>query len=511
MKCIMTFTAGIDPVLFSEMIEFHLAQGVDAFIVADTTRSSDVTRILAGYARQGIVHVPDNREYSSHDTNLDERLARQALTSHGATCVLSGQSGDFWLAEDRSLTLRQVLESIQPPYRIPLVPVSSRLVDPPDARIDRYVRWNSSASIDHDGMSGDPLPVEVLRRPLVVETETEFLRTLHGIRESRLLRFVDLANEVESLRSEMQMMRARKVVRVSDRAVLVVKRANAQKAIAIAATTAAPAKILDWWRGKQRRLRDLRANSERAREVRRLLNEGLPLAVANGSHDSSALPVVMCLWNRPQRLGTMLESLSRQSTSRSLRVILWNNAPRDADYYGAQVHLAARYGALASIELLSNSINIGGMARFVVARTLWEQGIRGPFIMVDDDQDLNETFIEDTLAGYEPHSINSWWAFRNHGSHWNRSQLAAGDPADYCGTGGAAVDLDIVEDRNFFDIPVRYFMLEDQWMSHYARTRGWIIRKSSAHITAVLEETNQYHALRDLKDEFFVFLNRDLG
>ena len=319
-------------------------------------------------------------------------------------------------------------------------------------------------------------------------------------RDSQILIQEDTQAVLEEL---INRFRARRIVRLVD--------GIAENKGQISTAAAVPRRVLTCIRAESVRLSDLGHNAMRLREVNRLLKRGLPLATTNGTIASTALPIVMCLWNRSQRIDTMLESFARQATKRNLRVILWNNAPEDAKHYRIRVHEFQLSGALDSIELHSNPINIGGMARFVVARTLWEQGVRGPFIMVDDDQDLSETFVEDSLAGYEAHSINSWWAFRNHGSHWNRSELEPGDTADYGGTGGAAVDLAIVEDLAFFTIPVRYFMLEDQWMSHYAHTHGWTIRKSSAQITAVLEETNQYHALRELKDEFFTYLHRDVG
>ena len=58
---------------------------------------------------------------------------------------------------------------------------------------------------------------------------------------------------------------------------------------------------------------------------------------------------------------------------------------------------------------------------------------------------------------------------------------------------------------DFIDIPVWYFRLEDQWVSHYAHAHGWTNGKSSTKITVMLDETHQHHALVELKDEFFIF------
>ena len=511
MKCMMTFVAGSDPALISDMIDHHSVQGVDAFLIADSGASVDVSKTLGQYSERGFVFLLRSADPATAGGATADDLAREAFSEYGATCVLSAETGDFWLAIDRSQTLRQVLAEQQPLSRDSIIPSAELDEGTPGLGFERRLRWNPTATGTSEGTGADrphgDARIEALHRPTPNAPPTDSMRILWQVSDARSRLSTDLANEAASLSAELQRMQARKVVRVADRISRSLRNTRALQRTLVARVSPLPRNVLSLARAGGLRHRELRPNTMRLREVKRLLKRGLPPAAENGKAGATALPVVMCLWNRPQRIDTMLESLARQRTDRKLRVILWNNAPQDADYYRERVREFSRHGALDSIELLSNPVNIGGMARFVVARTLWEQGFRGPLIMVDDDQDLNETFVADSLSGYDAHSINSWWAFRNHGSHWNRSELDPGETADYGGTGGTAVDLAIVADRDFFDIPVRYFMLEDQWMSHYARARGWTIRKSSAQITAVLEETNQYHALRELKDEFFTFLH----
>jgi hypothetical protein len=511
MKCIMTFLAGNDAALVSEMIDHHSLQGVDAFVIADSGASVDVSKTLEHYSARGIVYLHVDSSPKTDEMDTVEILASKSFSGYGADCVLIARAGDFWLAGDRSQTLRQVLEHTQPSDRNSLVPVLSVESGLSNTEFVGCIRWNTTASVFAESATTDntfeATSIEVLRKPSAREPEADLIRILRQVSDARFQRFVDLANEVESVRAELQRMHVRKVIRVADRVSESVKNARERQQTLVAQVSTVARTALSQVHAEKVRRKALRPNTIRIREVDRLLKHGLPPAIKSGTPGAAPLPVVMCLWNRPQRIDTMLESLARQATNHHLRVILWNNAPQDAGYYREHVRAFHRHGALDSIELLSNPVNIGGMARFVVARALWEQGLRGPFIMVDDDQDLDETFVEDSLAGYAAHTINAWWAFRNHGSHWSRSALEPGETADYGGTGGAAVDLAIVEDRAFFDIPVRYFMLEDQWMSHYAHAHGWTIRKSSAQITAVLEETNQYHALRKLKDEFFTFLH----
>ncbi|GAA1446678.1 glycosyltransferase family 2 protein [Leifsonia poae] len=259
--------------------------------------------------------------------------------------------------------------------------------------------------------------------------------------------------------------------------------------------------------------RRARADQRRASAVQRLLTQPLRPAVVVGAPAADAVPVIMCLWNRPARFDAIVRMIAGQQLDRPLRLILWNNGPaHQAEYERRLAALAESFeGTAHAVELIRSPANIGGVARFVVARRLWLDGLRGPFIMLDDDQLVGPDFAATMLAEYEPRTIAAWWAFGNHGSHWKRSELEPGEPADYAGTGGAIVDLDLVADPSFFELPPRFLMLEDQWMTFVAVSRGWRVRKSAVAIDQVMQEEsgNQYHALRALKDEFYAYLYAD--
>lgn len=252
-----------------------------------------------------------------------------------------------------------------------------------------------------------------------------------------------------------------------------------------------------------------RANRERAGTLRHLLRSRRLPAVSRGYISPDAVPIVMCLWNRPERLPVMLELIAAQTTDLPVRLMLWNNnVSHRAEYEEAVAR--APLGPRQSVELFESPDNIGGIARFVVARWLRESGLSGPFIMLDDDLDVREDFVDHLVGEYLPEQISAWWAFTNRGSHWERDELESGAVATYTGTGGTITDLAIVDDPAFFDIPDRYFMLEDQWMTHRAKKRGWALRKSGVDITQVPEELarNQSLLMLPLKDEFFHFLHR---
>lgn len=219
------------------------------------------------------------------------------------------------------------------------------------------------------------------------------------------------------------------------------------------------------------------------------------------------LPVIVCLWNRRERIDEVLRLLDAQAGGRELELLLWNNNRADDAHYRARVAAFAGTGALASVSLFTSGVNVGGLGRFFVARQLWVAGYRGPIVTVDDDQDVSPSFVGDLLAAWTPRSIAGWWAWTMDGAYWARTPARPGDRVDYVGTGGCAWDAELVDSTDYFAALPRHFaFVEDIWMCANAKRRGWPIRKVDTPIEMVLDETNQHHTLAELKAEFYDYL-----
>lgn len=227
----------------------------------------------------------------------------------------------------------------------------------------------------------------------------------------------------------------------------------------------------------------------------------------HGTPSTEALPVVMTLWSRPERASAILTELAAQEGSSPIRLLWWNNSRAHAGAYVQAVADADDLGAIASVELRSSRVNIGGLARFLVLRRLRRDGYGGPVVFLDDDQHVGPSFLADLVSRYTPASLRGVWAFRQHGSYWGRDELADGEPATYVGTGGCVLDPAIVDDPEFFAaLPDRYRFIEDQWLSFQALRHGWTLAKADIPFEFVLQERNQYHAMVDLKEQFFTYL-----
>jgi hypothetical protein len=230
-------------------------------------------------------------------------------------------------------------------------------------------------------------------------------------------------------------------------------------------------------------------------------------ALLVGQTDAAAVPVIVCLWNRPDRLAALLAQLSAQTAGPPVRLILWNNANEHSEDYRREIAAWGAQGALASVEFYAPGSNIGGIARFIVARHLRDDGYDGPFITLDDDENISPSFVRDLLAAHRPDGIAGWWAFRSDQHYWDRVAAAPGDAVTYVGTGGAVFDTSIVSDPRFFsELPARYGFLEDIWASAWVLRHGGRLDKVETHIEFVQEELGQYHDLGNLKVEFTQYL-----
>jgi hypothetical protein len=245
-------------------------------------------------------------------------------------------------------------------------------------------------------------------------------------------------------------------------------------------------------------------------QIRRLESDRFRMRLMAGEVAADGVPLVICLWDRPDRLPVILEHLARQQVDRPLRVIFWNNKRSHSRYNRGLLQGRDLPPHLAGIEYVDSFFNVGGIARFYLMRRLRRSGYQGPVLILDDDQDIDAVFMQTLIDEHRPRSIHSVWAFKQHGSYWNRTELAPGELADYAGTGGSVVDASLVDERRFFTaLPDEYRFLEDMWMDYVAVQGEWTLHKSGASFEFVQEEKNQYLRLRTLKDEFREYLDSE--
>jgi hypothetical protein len=219
-------------------------------------------------------------------------------------------------------------------------------------------------------------------------------------------------------------------------------------------------------------------------------------------NDEQTIPVIICTYQRLERLSTTLDQLSEQINC-SIDLYIWNNNPKNSQFI---VDTIKNYPKL-KIELHNSKHNIGGFGRFYYARTI---SSRYPaVIFIDDDIKLSPGSIRTLMDEIKPSTIYSFYAYKfiTKENYFKRRNLKTGDEADYCGTGGMICDTSIFKEKELFNCPEKYWFIEDLWLSYYAKhILGWTLYKSSAKIKILDDDINQWVQLRAMKTTFLRYL-----
>jgi hypothetical protein len=215
--------------------------------------------------------------------------------------------------------------------------------------------------------------------------------------------------------------------------------------------------------------------------------------------------VVMCTWRRINRLPETLCQLDAQGNEK-VDVFLWNNNFKSRDKVNKLASTFTATGGIRSISVCHSVFNVGGMGRFFLIRKLLNHdlcGIRA--IMLDDDQDISSSFISDLNKCSGSKIYASLWAYKLGKSYWaNRVVPDNGGSADYCGTGGSVIDTSVFKNKSLFkDLPIKYWFVEDLWLSFFVKSLGWRLKKVDTIVDFVDIEQDSYHRLSDTKEEFY--------
>lgn len=236
---------------------------------------------------------------------------------------------------------------------------------------------------------------------------------------------------------------------------------------------------------------------------RRALERALERAPAGLPTPGEArrVPVVVCTWQRVDGIRTLVDDLVAQEGV-ELDVVLWNNhRGRAFDVRAAAARLRAHGIPTTTI---SSPTNLGGIARYVVARHLLARGWRGPVVTIDDDMRVQPSFVARLVEQWSPRSLLGVWAWRTGpGGYWDRSMVVSGTDADYVGAGGAIVDLEAFRDDAFFSrLPDAYGMIEDLWLTRWARAAGWRVQGADAPFHLADDVHGLGHVIADRKAAF---------
>jgi hypothetical protein len=166
MKICMTLLVRDEDDILEANLRFHLAMGVDFFIVTDNRSLDRTPEILAAYERRGIVRVIREEQDDFSQWVWVTRMARLAATEVAADWVINSDADEFWWP--RSGDLKSALATLPPDCGVLSVRRFNFIPRPAGggSLFERMV-VREAASFDPKGA---PLPPKVIHRadPAVV-------------------------------------------------------------------------------------------------------------------------------------------------------------------------------------------------------------------------------------------------------------------------------------------------------------------------------------------------------
>jgi Glycosyl transferase family 2 len=122
MKLVMTLKVRDEEDVLGSNLRYHLAQGIDFFIVTDNGSVDRTPEILSAYQRAGLMHLldDDSPDYFAMHGEWVSRMARLAATDFGADWVIHTDADEFWWPVNG--TLRDVFTAVREPYGVLFAP-----------------------------------------------------------------------------------------------------------------------------------------------------------------------------------------------------------------------------------------------------------------------------------------------------------------------------------------------------------------------------------------------------
>ncbi|HET9101799.1 MAG TPA: glycosyltransferase family 2 protein [Solirubrobacteraceae bacterium] len=96
MKLVMTLLVRNEADIIEANLDYHLAQGVDFVIVTDHGSTDGTRDLLRRYEQAGVVSVLREEGEQHHQSRRVTRMARLALSQHGADWVIHNDADEFW-------------------------------------------------------------------------------------------------------------------------------------------------------------------------------------------------------------------------------------------------------------------------------------------------------------------------------------------------------------------------------------------------------------------------------
>jgi hypothetical protein len=179
----------------------------------------------------------------------------------------------------------------------------------------------------------------------------------------------------------------------------------------------------------------------------------------------SKTAVIMCTYLRYKNLPKTYNDLNEQ-TNLDFDFYISDNSNKDPHILNTTRKLLEhlRYNIFIKEDYNKYSI----FSRFMLAKELAKNGYN-KIIIIDDDERLPNTFIQDCYDQYEDKVVKSFYAHEIIDDYWNKHKLKPKQSGNYAGGGGLVCNSELFLHKDFFKCPKEYYILDDLWISYFSK------------------------------------------
>src|SRR5947209_4155029 len=159
----MTLLVRDEEDILSTNIEFHLAKGVDFFVITDNLSADSTPDIIDEYVRAGVAQYVHEAGDDFSQYRWVTRMARMAATDYGADWVINSDADEFWLPVSGSGSIKEALAEIGGDVSV-ILANRSNFIPLGWERRTNPVQEMIFKERDSKAIFGEPLPPKVAHR-----------------------------------------------------------------------------------------------------------------------------------------------------------------------------------------------------------------------------------------------------------------------------------------------------------------------------------------------------------
>lgn len=217
--------------------------------------------------------------------------------------------------------------------------------------------------------------------------------------------------------------------------------------------------------------------------------------------------LIMLTFNRPENLEKTFQCVKKQ-INKNFDFFIINNSKKNKK----QIENIFNNLKTKNSFLINNSSgsDTSSFYRFVFAKELQKKEYEN-FIIIDDDQEFDENFIQHCLDQKENFVFKGWWSFKTKNNYLDRKRLNIDEVGNFSGPGGSVFGKEILDIEEILECPNKYKYFDDIWISYVLNKNNIPIKTLNCNISFMKNHEKKslyYSPIGEQKQKVWKDLNK---